>query len=141
MIEQFIDPKTNRFQPRLGFTLVKSPTRKNFLQRYLLVFPDWPLIRLKKSKNTMRVLVSCFIICCFKISNIFNEQIFRYSESIRRSPLLYWTLTGKCACCVFRMERLGVTVLRLIARSTSTLTSGSTAAIQIDFRHFKAAIR
>uniref|UniRef100_A0A915EN98 Histone-lysine N-methyltransferase eggless n=1 Tax=Ditylenchus dipsaci TaxID=166011 RepID=A0A915EN98_9BILA len=56
LAEQPIDPRNGEFEPRQAHLLVTNPAKANFIKRYLSVFPDWPLIRLKKSKNTMRVL-------------------------------------------------------------------------------------
>lgn len=56
-MEQPIDSLTFCFEPRLAYTFVKNSSKQNFIKKYLHVFPDWPLIRLKKSENTMRVLV------------------------------------------------------------------------------------
>lgn len=38
----------------------KYKKRKEFIKYYLERFPDWPLIRLRKTENTMRVLVIYF---------------------------------------------------------------------------------
>ncbi|KAI1730947.1 pre-SET motif domain-containing protein [Ditylenchus destructor] len=48
-----MDPTT--FAPRLAYSLVSNPNRVDFVRKYLRLFPDWPLVRLKKSENTMRV--------------------------------------------------------------------------------------